>query len=135
MDQVGDPAAYLVHTPVERGALRLQRGDALLRGLALVDEPLAGLALELALHGGGVVVALPALVLEPPELGVTLVVEPVDEIGIRLHEAIGDISHDRREIVLDKFIVEHGGPILPERKLSRKRSRLVWLVFNEATTQ
>ena len=63
--------------------------------------------LELAFHGGGVVVALFALVLELPKERDALVVEADDEVGVGLHEAVGDVLLDRGEVVLDELVVEH----------------------------
>ncbi len=65
-------------------------------------------ALQLAFHGGGVVVALLALVLELAQERDALVVEIDDEVGVGLHEAVGDVLLDRGEVVLDELVVEHG---------------------------
>jgi len=107
---VRDLAALLVQAGLHLGGLGLQGGDALLQGLALVDELLAGLGLQLALHRGGVVVPPLPLVLEGAQGGVPAVVELDDEVGVGLHVAVGDVLLDRAQVVLDELVVEHDGP-------------------------
>ena len=93
--------------------LGLEGGDALFKGLAFLDELLPRLGVDFSLHRGGVVVALLALVLELAQFGEVLIVEADDEIGIGLHEAVGDVLLYRGQIVLDELVIQHDGRMIP----------------------
>ena len=118
---IGNPHCSFVEPLFDVLQRRFQRGDALFKRFAFLDNSSALFRRQLALHGRGVFIAFFALFFQSLECSRALIVKSDHKIRICDHITVSDILFDGGKVFFDKSVIQHDFVMISMPISSHKR--------------